>query len=54
MLDNFQCRDVLLIRTREGQGPTLLAVGLGGGCLDIFSRLSYLSLFSLFLGDGPM
>ena len=23
------------------QGPTALAVGAGGGCLDIFSRLSF-------------
>ena len=36
-----------------GQGPTALAVGAGGGCLDIFfSRLSFLFSFSLSLGDG--
>ena len=41
---NFQYRGVLLIWVREGQGPTALAVGAGGGCLDIFfSRLSFLS-----------
>ena len=35
------------------QGPIALAVGAGGGCLDIFfSPLSFLSSFSLFLGDG--
>ena len=35
--------------------PTALAVGAGGGCLDIlFSRLSFLFSFSLFLGDGPI
>ena len=34
---NFQCRGVLLIWIRVGQGPTALAVGAGGGCLDIFS-----------------
>ena len=33
---NFQCRDVLLIWITVGQGPTALAVGAGGGCLDIF------------------
>ena len=33
---NFQCRDVLLIWIEVGQGPTALAVGAGGGCLDIF------------------
>ena len=32
----------------------MLAVGAGGGCLDIFSRLSFLSCFSLSLGDGPI
>ena len=38
-----------------GQGPTALAVGTGGGCLDIFfSHLSFLSSFSLSLGDGPI
>ena len=30
---------------RIGQGPSVLAVGAGGGCLDIFfSRLSFLFL----------
>ena len=41
---NFQCRGVLLIWIRVGQGPTALAVG--AGCLDIFSlvyRFSFLS-----------
>ena len=33
---NFQCRGVLLVWIRVGQGPTALAVGAGGGCLDIF------------------
>ena len=38
----------------DGQGPTVLAVGAGGGCLDIFfSRLSLLFSFSLSLGDDP-
>ena len=38
-----------------GQGPTALAVGAGGGCLDIFcSHLSFLSSVSLSLGDGPI
>ena len=36
-----------------GQGPTALAVGAGRGCLDIFT-LSFLSSFSLCLGDGPI
>ena len=37
-----------------GQGPTALAVGAGGGCLDIFTLMSCLSSFSLSLGDGPI
>ena len=41
---NFQCRGVLLIWIIVGQGPIALAVGAGGGCLDIFS----LFIFSLF------
>ena len=52
---NFQCRGVLLIWIRVGQGPAALAVGAGGGSLDIFfSRLSFLFSFSLSLGDGPI
>ena len=43
---NFQCRGVLLIRMIVGQGPIALAVGAGGGCLDIFFS-SILSLFFL-------
>ena len=36
-----------------GQGP--IAVGAGGGCLDIFyTPLSFLSSFSLSLGDDPI
>ena len=38
-----------------GQGPTALAVGAGGGCFDIFTLIySFLSFFSLSLGDGPI
>ena len=33
---NFQCRGVLLIWNRVGQGPIALAIGAGGGCFDIF------------------
>ena len=46
-------RPTILIRV--GQGPTALAVGAGGGCLDIFySYLSLLSSFYLSLEDGPI
>ena len=38
-----------------GQGPIALAVGAGGGCLDIFfSPLSFLSSFSRSLGESPI
>ena len=37
-----------------GPGPTALAVGAGGDCLDIFALMYPLSSFSLFLGDGPI
>ena len=38
-----------------GQGPAALAVGAGGGCFGHFhSPLSFLSSFSLSLGDGPI
>ena len=31
-----------------------LAVGAGGGCLDIFSLIYHFSSFSLSLGDDPI
>ena len=43
---NFRCRGVLLIWIRVGQGPTALAVGAGGGCLDIFSLVYHFSFHS--------
>ena len=36
---NFQCRGVLQFGFTVGQGPTALAVGAGGGCLDIFTLI---------------
>ena len=55
VLGKLQCRGVLLIWSRVGQGPTVLAAGSGGGCLDIvLSCLSFLFSFSLSLGDGPI
>ena len=42
---NFQCRGVLQILIRVGQGPSVLAVGAGWDCLDnFFFRLSFLFL----------
>ena len=43
---NFLCRGVLHIRIKVGQGPTALAVGAGGGCLDIFSLVYHSSSLS--------
>ena len=52
---NFQCRGVLLLWITVGQGPTALAVGAGGGLFGHFySHLSFLSSFSVSLGDGPI
>ena len=52
---NFQCRGVLLIWIRVGQGPTALAVCAGGGLFGHFySHLFFLSSFSLSLGDSPI
>ena len=51
---NFQCRGVLLIWTIVGQGPIVLAVGAGGGCLDIFKLFYLFSFLSPSFGDGPI
>ena len=57
---NFQCRGLLLLWMIVGQGPIALAVGAVGGCVDVFTLLflfyplSFLSSFSLSLGDGPI
>ena len=37
-----------------GQGPIALAVGAGGGGLDIFTLIYPFFSFSLSLGDGPI
>ena len=37
-----------------GQRPIALAVGTGGGGLDIFTLIYPFSSFSLSLGDGPI
>ena len=38
-LDNFPVPGRPTVWMRVGQGPTALAVGAGGGCLDIFTLL---------------
>ena len=50
---NFQCRGVQLIWIIVGQGPTALAVGAGGGCLDIFSLVYHFSFLSPSLWETP-
>ena len=48
-------RAFYLLGLRVGQGPTALAVGAGGSCLDIFSLVYHLFFsFSLSLRDGPI
>ena len=37
-----------------GHGPIALAVGAGGGGLDIFTLIYPFSSLSLSLGDGPI
>ena len=37
-----------------GEGPIALAVGAGGGDLEIFTLIHLYSSFSLSLGDGPI
>ena len=52
---NFQCRGVLLISIRVGQGPSVLAGVRVGVVWTFFPRLSFLFLSpSLSLGDGPI
>ena len=43
---NFLCRGVLPICIRVGQGPIVLTIGAGGGCLDIFSLVYHFSFLS--------
>ena len=43
---NFQCQGVLLTWLTVGQGPIVLSVGAGGGCLDIFSLINHFSFLS--------
>ena len=48
------CRGILLIWKIVGQGPNALAVGAGGGCLDIFTLVYHFSLLSPSQEDGPI
>ena len=51
--ENFQGRGVLLVWIRVGQGPIALAVGAGGGCLDIFTLIYPFPFLSLIFGRRP-
>ena len=54
-LVNFQFQGILLIWIKLGQRHVALSVGVGGGLFGhFFSHLSFLSSFSLSLGDGPI
>ena len=46
VLGNFQCLASYLFGKIVWQGPTVLAVDMGGGCLDIFSLICLFSLLS--------
>ena len=48
---NFQCGASYLIWLIVGQGPIVLAVGAGGGSLNVFSLIYLLSFLSPSLGD---
>ena len=50
---NFQCQGILLIWIIVGQGPVALAVGAGGGGLDIVSLVYHFSLLSTLSGRWP-
>ena len=56
VLHNFHCSAVLLIWIIVEQGPTVLAAGVGRGCLDIFSLVYHFSIYFLpfSVGDGPI
>ena len=55
MPGNCQRWGVILILKIVGQGPTVLSVSAGGGCLNFFlSLLLFLFSFSLSLGDSQL
>ena len=46
VLGKFQCPGTLLIWTMIGQGPTVLAAGASGNCLNYFSLIYHFSFLS--------
>ena len=51
VLDKLPVPGMSYLFGRVGQGPTALAVGAGGGCLDIFSLVYHFSFLSLSLWE---
>ena len=51
---NFQCWKILLIWIIVRQGPFNLAIGAGGGCLEIFFLSPIISLFFLLLNGDQL
>ena len=51
---SFQYLGVLLIGIIVAQGPSVLAIGEGEGCLQFYSLVYHFCSFSLSLGDGPI
>ena len=54
VLGKLQCRGVLLIWVKVGQGPIVLAVGAGGGCLDIYFLVYHFSFLIISLFFLPL
>ena len=54
VLGKLPVRGYPTISITVGHGPTALAVGAGGGCLDNFILIFPFFSFSLSLGDGPI
>ena len=53
VLSNFQLQGILLIWIMVGQGPAVLAVGVGGVCLDIYFLAKLFSFLSPSLWEKP-
>ena len=53
MHGNLQCHGIFLVGIIVRQGPLVIAVGGGGGCLDIFSCLTFSFLSPSLLEKAP-
>ena len=54
MLGKLEYRGVLLIWVKVGQGPIVLAVGVVGGCLDIYFLVYQFSFLIISLFFIPL